>query len=119
MNILLQRSNFVSIYRFVTCGAHTWWTWVEGVMPGLTKGSSLSSTSCEQWNRTNAVLGAANRSTVERSVTHCIMSIELGGGKLGNDQVCTNTFGHFRCNVRSQKWFTIRRDRSAEEDQIV
>jgi hypothetical protein len=29
-------------------------------MPGVTSGSSLSMTSCEQWNRTSALLGAAS-----------------------------------------------------------
>jgi hypothetical protein len=28
-------------------------------MPGVTRGSSLSMTNCEQWNRTSAMLGVA------------------------------------------------------------
>jgi len=45
-------------------------------MPGLTKGSSLSTTSCEQWNRTNALLGAASASA--RSVVNFIMLRDRG-----------------------------------------
>jgi len=45
-------------------------------MPGLTKGSSLSTTSCEQWNRTNALLGAASASA--RSVVNFIVLRDRG-----------------------------------------
>jgi len=45
-------------------------------MPGLTKGSSLSTTSWEQWNRTNALLGAASASA--RSVVNFIVLRDRG-----------------------------------------
>jgi len=49
-----------------------WWRCGDGETPGCTKGSRRSTTSCEHWNRINAIVGAI--STKAKMDFHCILT---------------------------------------------